>query len=66
MRTFTVLVLADSGKWLAYPKASGPVCLKSMEVLASRGRQVKAQTTANLITETLTLEQMRGSVLHHH
>ncbi len=60
MRQFTILVKEKTQKkWLAYPPLSGEKTLEGMETLHGRGFTVKASTTANGITEILSLENMK-------
>ena len=59
MRIFHVLVFHSRKGWLKYPENDFNKCLKGMETLKERGFQVKAETTANGITETLSLQEMR-------
>lgn len=59
-RTFVVLVERPGKKPMGYPAAEGPAALKTMETLTGRGFNVAARTTANDITEDLTVEQMRS------
>lgn len=58
-RTFVVLVAQPGKQPIGYPAAEGPAALKNMETLAGRGLTVAARTTANGITEDLTVEDMR-------
>lgn len=62
-RQFTLLVRDKKARLLAYPQAGFTATLKAMETLAGRGFEVKARTTANGITEILTLEEMKEAQL---
>jgi hypothetical protein len=59
-REFVVLVARPGKQPMGYPPAEGGAALKSMETLAGRGLTVAARTTANGITEELTIEEMRS------
>lgn len=59
-RMFTVLVPQPGKPALAYPPQTGDKALANMQVLKTRGHEPIARTTANGITEDLTLEEMES------
>jgi hypothetical protein len=68
MRTFTVFVQNPRARkpamrrWLSYGKLSGPRALRAIERLTGRCMNVFAETSANGVTERLTLEQMKDAI----
>ncbi len=64
LRQFQVRVLDPrKRRWLIYPPIGGPAALRGMETLSARGFKVEAVTTANELTEHLSLAQMREAVI---
>lgn len=59
VRMFTVLVARPGQKALVYPEQSGEKALASMLVLKGRGHEPIARTTANGITEDLSVDDMQ-------
>ncbi|ABD72138.1 hypothetical protein Rfer_4452 (plasmid) [Rhodoferax ferrireducens T118] len=57
-RMFTVLVPQPGKPAMAYPPQTGDKALANMQVLKSRGHEPIARTSANGITEDLSLEEM--------
>ena len=58
-RQFEVVVPRPRKPALLYPPMNGDKALRNMETLTGRGFKPIARTTANGITETLTLQEMR-------
>ena len=58
MRQFTVIVRRNRKRSLAYPPLDGEKALTTMRRLQERGFETVAETTANGITEQLTLDEM--------
>lgn len=58
-RMFTVIVPRPGQQALVYPDQPGDKALENMTVLKSRGHDPIARTTANGITEDLSLEDMK-------
>lgn len=64
MRTFSVIVqIPRSRRWARYDPAPAEQALASAQELKSRGRSVRIETTANGITEYLTVAELR-EVIH--
>lgn len=60
MRMFVIIISRPNKLPVGYPPIEGPDALVCMETLHARGhQQMIAQTTANGITEELTLQEMR-------
>jgi len=57
-RLFTVIVPVPGKPALAYPDLTGEKAVETMETMKSRGYEPVARTTANGITEDLTLDHM--------
>jgi hypothetical protein len=63
-RMFEVIIPQTGNKpSLLYPKTNGKKSLALMETMTKRGFKPIARTTANGITEELTTEEMRESVI---
>lgn len=61
-RTFVVIVRHNK-KNLGYPPVSGIEAIRTMRTLESRGFIVIAETTANGVTERLTLSELVDAVI---
>jgi hypothetical protein len=57
-RTFSVMVIRYGLKALVYPDQTGEKALASMSRLKARGFDTVARTSANGVTEDLTLAEM--------
>lgn len=57
-RMFTVLVPQPGKPPMAYPPQTGDEALANMQVLKSRGHEPIARTSANGVTEELSLDEM--------